>query len=106
LNTNKHLLFSFSFFSRFVDFPSDHYFAVHLLDASKDWRPESRVLLEPHAAFMLFGKSWRSTLTKLCEYTEELCANWNEQFQNKVSIIFKTKTDTERVLPSLSVAHP
>ena len=61
---------------------------MHLLDATKRWRPESLLVFEPEAAVTLFGKDPQDTLAKVGHLVINLCTDWNRMYSQKV-IFFK-----------------
>ena len=61
---------------------------MHLLDATKCWRPESLLVFEPEAAVTLFGKDPQDTLAKVGHLVINLCTDWNRMYSQKVIIYF------------------
>ena len=57
---------------------------MHLLDATKRWRPESLLVFEPEAAVTLFGKDPQDTLAKVGHLVINLCTDWNRMYSQKV----------------------
>ena len=61
---------------------------MHLLDATKRWRPESLLVFEPEAAVTLFGKDPQDTLAKVGHLVINLCTDWNRMYSQKVILYF------------------
>ena len=72
---------------------------MHLLDATKRWRPESLLVFEPEAAVTLFGKDPQDTLAKVGHLVINLCTDWNRMYSQKVIfLIFLKYYNTIKIL--------
>ena len=64
---------------------------MHLLDATKPWRPESVLVLDPEAAYELFGKDPQDTLSKIETLVNKVCLDWNDKYSREVNIFYLTQ---------------
>ena len=64
---------------------------MHLLDATKPWRPESVLVLDPEAAYELFGKDPQDTLSKIETLVNKVCLDWNDKYSREVNTFYLTR---------------
>ena len=64
---------------------------MHLLDATKPWRPESVLVLDPEAAYELFGKDPQDTLSKIETLVNKVCLDWNDKYSREVNTFYLTQ---------------
>lgn len=59
----------------------DHFFHLHAKDLSKDYTPESQIVIDIPSATALFGKENKAaTLARVHGLVGQLTADWNERF--------------------------
>ena len=78
---------------------------MHLLDATKPWRPESVLVLDPEAAYELFGKDPQDTLSKIETLVNKVCLDWNDKYSREVNIFYLTRLFFLNFKNFISILH-
>ena len=78
---------------------------MHLLDATKPWRPESVLVLDPEAAYELFGKDPQDTLSKIETLVNKVCLDWNDKYSREVNIFYLTRLFFLNFKNYISILH-
>lgn len=57
-----------------------YFFSIRVVDHSKDYSPESKVVLDVPTAWVFFGKDGRKTARLVGDMVRRLVKQWNDRY--------------------------